>query len=119
MRVFTIYYSGVRGETVKTLNNIDWDEETAGLQADDDVQIVVGEAKDKMLGYKARAKRLGTKMAFLQLQMNIYKKRNYLQAISLAESQAQVASLQALLGGFLPAAAESNPEREVMEIGNE
>ena len=43
MRVFTIYYSGVRGGTVKTLNDIDWDEETAGLQADDDVQIVVGE----------------------------------------------------------------------------
>ena len=71
------------------------------------------EAKDKMLGYKARAKRLGTKMAFLQLQMNIYKKRNQMQAISLAESQAQVASLQALLGGFLPVAAENSLEREV------
>ena len=61
-----------------------------------------GEAKDKVLWYKARVRSLGKKMAFLQLQMNTYKKHNLMQATSLAESQVEINRLQALLAGCSP-----------------
>ena len=47
MKVYTVYCSGVRGYTVKSLNDIDWDAETEGLEAGDDIQFLVEEVSQE------------------------------------------------------------------------